>query len=97
VSPVIIGNNFGLASIPFGRPCGCAISRAFPARPHRTFECPIKYWHLRGACPGWTSSGARVAASWAGDDITAACQAEWRAFAATLPTAKSMGTAEAQF
>jgi len=73
------------------------VTRAYPARAHRTFECPIKYWALRGGCPGWTAAGVRIPTHWNGDDITTVCQAEWRAFAATLPSARSMGSAEAKF
>ena len=96
-SPVIIGNNFGLANIPTGRPCPCAVTRAYPTRAHRTFECPLKYWAFRGGCPGWTAAGVRIPSHWNGDDITTACQMEWRTFAANLPSARSMGSAEVKF
>jgi hypothetical protein len=97
VSALIIGNNFGLANLPPGRCCPCAITRVYASRTHRTFECPLKYWAARGACPGWTATGDRIPASWNGDDITPACQAEWRAFAASVTSARSMAHVEAKF
>ena len=96
-SPVIIGNNFGLANIPTGRPCPCAVTSAYPTRAHRTFECPLKYWAFRGGCPGWTAAGVRIPSHWNGDDITTACQMEWRTFAANLPSARSMGSFKVKF
>ena len=97
ISPLIVGKNFGLAVVPPGKPCPCAVSAAFPGQTHRTFECPVRYWHILGSCPGWTAAGARVPAAWNGDNITPACQAEWRTFAATLPAARAAGTSEVQF
>ena len=96
-SPVIIGNNFGFAISAPGRNCICATSYAFPGRHHRPFECPLRYWASFGRCPGWTVSGTRIAAMWNGDDITLACQAEWRAFVPTLKPARVVGTSEAKF
>ncbi len=58
-----------------------AISRKFPGRLHRAFEYPFRYHAVRGSGPGWTASGNRIPASWLGDDITTACQVEWRKFA----------------
>ena len=86
VSALIVGNNLGLAVIAHGRLCSCSISVAFPGRPHRPFECPIKYHNLKGQCPGWTSTGTRIPSCWVGEDLTTACRADWAAFAATLPT-----------
>jgi hypothetical protein len=53
---------------------------------HRAFECPFRYFTVCGSCPGWTPTGDP--ASWLGDDITTACQEEWRTFAAPLLTAR---------
>ena len=97
LAQLVCGNNFGMASPPPGRPCPCTISVAFPGRHHRTFECPFKYWQLRGSCPGWTAAGTRIPTSWNGDDITTACQAEWRLFAAALPPAKGLTGREVTF
>jgi hypothetical protein len=87
VSPLICGNNFGIALLGTPRQCACSISRAFPGRIHHPFECPLRLHQLKGACPGWTPAGQRIASAWAGDNITTATQAEWRVFQATLPTA----------
>ena len=61
------------------------------------FECPIRYHAVRNQCPGWTASGERIPASWNGDDITTACQAEWKAFSASLTQARAANGAEVQF
>ena len=95
--PLIIGNNFGVANLNQGRPCPCGISLAFPGRPHRAFECPIRYWLVHGACPGWNANGTRVPSSWNGDDITTACQAQWRNFVTTLRSARTAGAPDVQF
>ena len=97
ISALICGRNFGFAVQSQSRPCSCAIFRAFPGSVHYPFECPLKYHAQRGSCPGWTNTGQRIPASWSGDDITPACQAEWRAFAGPLPTARTSGTRDAAF
>ena len=96
-SPLICGNNHGLTAPLSCRLCSCAISRAYPGRIHYPFECPIRLHTQRGSCPGWTAAGLRIPASWAGDDITPACQAEWRTFAATLEPARVVGSNEVRF
>ena len=88
LAPVIVGNNFGIEPPAGSKPCTCAISRKFPGRMHRAFECPFRYFTVCGSCPGWTPTGDRDPASWLGDDITAACQEKWRTFAAPLLTAR---------
>jgi hypothetical protein len=97
LSPLIIGNNFGVGNPNQGRPCPCSISLAFPGRTHRAFECPIRYWLVHGTCPGWNADGTRVPSSWAGDDITTACQAQWRNFVPTLRSARTAGAPDVQF
>ena len=97
ISVLICGRNFGFAVQSQSRPCSCAIFRAFPGSVHYPFECPLKYHAQRGSCPGWTNTGQRIPASWSGDDITPACQAEWRAFAGPLPTARTAGNRDAAF
>ena len=97
LSQLICGDNFGLAAPPPGRNCPCAISSTFPGRFHRVFECPIRYWTVNGKCPGWTSAGTRIPTCWNGDSITTACQTEWRTFAATLRSAKTVGNVEVRF
>ena len=87
VSPLICGNNFGIVLLGNPRQCTCAISKAFPGRIHHPFECPLRLHQQKGACPGWTPAGQRIPSAWAGDDITTATQAEWRALQATLPSA----------
>ena len=98
VSHIICGNNFG-QTLAGGksRPCSCLISRAFQGRIHYPFECPLRYHAQRGACPGWTATGARIPSAWNGDDITPATQAEWRTLVTTLPSAFSAGSVEVKF
>ena len=89
ISTLVCGKNLGFAVHTQSHTCTCAISRAFPGQVHYPFECPIKYHTLRGSCPGWTSAGQRIPTAWAGDDITPACQADWRTFIAQLLTART--------
>ena len=45
---------------------------------HRTFECPLTYAEIcKEACPGFTMAGVKVAADWAGDELTEAARAKW--------------------
>ena len=97
ISTLICGRNFGFAVQTQSRTCTCAIFRAFPGSVHYPFECPLKYHALRGSCPGWTNTGQRIPASWSGDDITPACQAEWRTFAGPLPSARTAQGRDAAF
>ena len=97
LSPLICGNNFGATISTNLRLCHCAISRAFPGRTHYPFECPLRYYSHHGRCPGWTAAGTRVPGAWAGDDITTATQAEWRAFQPTLSSANAAGPTEVTF
>ena len=97
LAPVVIGNNFGVEPPAGSRPCFCVIARRFTGRVHRVFECPIRYHFVCGSCPGWTATGDRIPSSWNGDDITPACQAEWKTFASSLPAARSANGQEAQF
>jgi hypothetical protein len=97
LSALIIGTNHGVAIPGNPRLCTCVISKAFPGRTHFPFECPIKYHAHRGVCPGWTATGLRIPTAWSGDDITAATQAEWRAFQATLANANVAGRTEVSF
>ena len=89
VSALIVGNNFGVETPIAEKNCNCAVSRQYPSRGHRSFECPIRYWSLHAPCPGWTASGDRIPSAWNGDNITAACQAEWKQFAAGLARART--------
>ena len=91
LSSLVIGDKLGLVLPSYTRHCTCAISRSFPGKTHFVFECPIRYHATRGQCPGWTAAGLRIPTSWAGDDLTAATQAEWKTFAATLPQAGVAG------
>ncbi len=95
--PLICGNNHCTTLALSCRHCSCSISRAFPGRTHCPFECPIRCHNQRGSCQGWTAGGHCLPGSWACDDITTACQAEWRAFAATLDSARVAGTNEIHF
>ena len=97
LSALICGKNFGVTVPGTPRLCTCPISRAFTGHSHFPLECPFRYHAHRGSCPGWTATGQRIPAAWAGDDITPACQAEWRTFAASLPISKIAGTTEIQF
>jgi hypothetical protein len=97
ISPLVCGNNFGTTISTTLRYCSCTVSRAFPGRTHYPFECPLRYHTHHGRCPGWTAAGARVPGAWAGDDITTATQAEWRAFQATLLSANAAGHTEVTF
>jgi hypothetical protein len=47
VSALIIGKNFGVETPLTDKHCACAVSRHYPTRSHRTFECPLRYWALR--------------------------------------------------
>ena len=38
---------------------------------HLTFECPVNYFNRFYGCPVFDAGGNRVAAAWAGEDITA--------------------------
>ena len=89
VSALIVGNNFGVETPLAEKNCNCAVSRQYPSRGHRSFECPVRYWTLHGPCPGWTASGDRIPSAWNGDNITAACQAEWKQYAAGLTRART--------
>jgi hypothetical protein len=97
ISALVCGNNFGTTISTNLRYCACAVSRAFPGRTHYPFECPLRYHTHHGRCPGWTAAGIRVPGAWAGDDITTATQAEWRAFQATLLSANVAGPTEVTF
>jgi hypothetical protein len=97
ISPVIIGEDIALNIPSFNRGCLCAVGLAFPGRIHRPFECPIKYHAALGACPGWTSAGARIPACWNGDNLTDACKAEWRTFARVLSCSNIAHGAEVVF
>ena len=97
ISPLICGKNVGIDVYDTSRLCACTISRAFPGRIHYPFECPFKYHAQRGSCPGWSSTGTRIPAAWAGEDITPATQAEWRTMVPSLPVARAAGGQEAQF
>ena len=97
VSALICGKNFGVTIPGTFRLCSCPISRAFTGHTHYPFECPFRYHAQRGGCPGWTAAGTRIPASWVGDDITPACQAEWRTLAGSLPSARIAGSTEVNF
>ncbi len=95
VSALICGNNFGTTITTTLR--HCTVARAFPGRIHYPFECPVRYYSHHGRCPGWTAAGTRVPGAWAGDDITATTQAEWRTFQPTLLSANVAGPTEVTF
>ena len=97
LSPLIIGTTLGLTSIKPGRECACLISKAFPGRSHRGFECPLRLHTQFHICPGWSAAGQRIPTSWVGDDITPACRKEWASFAATLPTSWASGGIDVAF
>ena len=97
LSALIIGNNFGVTVPGNPRTCACVITKSFPGRLHFPFECPIKYHKNRGSCPGWTAAGLRIPSAWEGDNITAATQAEWRTFQATLLRSNVAGSTEVSF
>jgi hypothetical protein len=97
VSALVCGNNFGTTITTNLRFCTCAVSRAFPGRTHYPFECPFRYYSNHGRCPGWTAAGTQVPGAWAGDDITTATQAEWRAIQPTLLSANVAGPTEVTF
>ena len=53
---------------------------------------------MKGACPGWTPTGQRIASAWSGDNIATVTQAEWRTFQATLTAAiVAKGTPDVTF
>jgi hypothetical protein len=97
LSPLICGTNYGSTGAAHTRLCGCAISKAYPGRPHYPFECPIRHHYQFQRCPGWTAAGVRVPGAWHGEEITAATAAEWRAYQPTLLSATAAGNIEVTF
>jgi len=68
---------------PFAPSCNCV--KLIPgAGPHATWDCPKRYWAVRGQCPGFNPNGERVLEAWNGDELTPATRDAWKAFAATL-------------
>jgi hypothetical protein len=67
-----------------GPPCHSERCKSVGAGPHPTWNCPLRFFSVRGACPGFLPSGARDPAAWVGDEITDATRAQWRDFDATL-------------
>jgi hypothetical protein len=91
-SKVIVGDSLGLPGTISGKACACAISLAFPGTKHIPAECPIRYHQRYNRCPGWTAAGTRIPACWVGNELTPACRADWKDFAATLITPRAAGT-----
>ena len=52
--------------------------------PHATWDCPRRYWSVRGMCPGFKSEWGRVPSAWHGDELTDATREAWRSFAKAL-------------
>ena len=78
-APVIVGEDRGIPSAP-KRPCRCPIAAAFPASPHCSWECPIRYHARYHACPGWTAAGTRIPGAWIGNNLAPATVDEWKTF-----------------
>ena len=101
VSTLIIGNNFCVKTPLAEKHCTCAIFRQYPTRgpwpPVLRMSAALLARTLRGSCPGWTATGNRVPASWNGDDIAPACQADWKLFALSLPRARTASGPDALF
>ena len=91
-SKVIVGDSLGLPGAIGGKACTCAISLAFPGTKHIPAECPIRYHQRYNRCPGWTAAGTRIPACWVGNELTPACRADWKDFAAPLITPRAAGT-----
>ena len=82
VAPVVVGDDRGIVDL-VRRPCPCAVAVAFPASPHRSWECPLKYHAQLGSCPGWTAAGTRIPGAWNGNNLAPATVTEWRNFIQT--------------
>jgi hypothetical protein len=44
---------------------------------HATWDCPLRYWEVHGACPGFLRDGSRDPAQWNGDNLTRAAKLDW--------------------
>ena len=69
---------------PFHPACSCKRAGDHASTAHATWDCPLRYWSVRGKCPGFLPDGRRDPTAWAGDEITDATRAQWKEFASTL-------------
>ena len=63
-------------------PCGCANHHGLHYKPglHATWDCPLRYWHKYGCCPGFLPNGNRDPLQWLpGDILTRAAKDAWLA------------------
>jgi hypothetical protein len=44
---------------------------------HATWDCPLRYWEVHGACPGFLRDGSHDPAQWNGDNLTRAAKLDW--------------------
>ena len=56
--------------------CGCIDALGFPG-PHATWDCPLRYYIMRGPCPGFLADGRRDPAAWIGDEISDETRKQW--------------------
>ena len=61
--------------------CGCSKALGFPG-PLATWDCPMRYYSQRGACPGFLPDGHRDPAAWDGDEINEETRRQWKHFVA---------------
>ena len=69
---------------PFGPVCHCRRVGDPASTAHATWDCPLRFWSVRGKCPGFLQDGRRDPAAWVGEEITDATRAQWKEFGSTL-------------
>jgi hypothetical protein len=72
-----------------GPPCTSRTCEGLNAGYHASWNCPLRFWAVRGMCPGFLPNGARDPAAWNGDEITDATRAQWKSFDQSLRLAMS--------
>ena len=70
-------------------PCNSRTCEGLNAGYHAPWNCPLRFWAVRGMCPGFLPSGARDPTAWNGEEITDATRAQWRSFDQSLRLAMS--------
>ena len=55
---------------------------SFPAGPHSTWDCPLRYFDIFNECPGFYRDGSRDPAQWHCENLTRAAKDAWVALIA---------------
>lgn len=103
VSATLVGRSLAVMDVsqqPSRLHCNCRSGLGAQIQgPHLTFECPLKYLHRYGSCPGFNHDGSKDPNAWAGDDLTDATKKKWRDLIAihALQTAISAQGADVNF